>query len=133
MPNRSRSGVASRPALRGGGHQGEGSQIDADRARRRPFADHQIQHVILHGRVEDLLHIGRQAVDLVDEQDVAGFQIGQDGRQVAGLGQHRPAGGPEIDAQLAGDDLGQRGLAEARRAEQQHMIERLRRGRARPR
>src|SRR5262249_23178821 len=42
-----------------------------------------------------------------------------------GLGDHRARGGAEIDAELAGDDLRQRRLAEAGRADQEHMIERL--------
>jgi hypothetical protein len=81
--------------------------------------------MVLHGRIEDLLDGRGQAVDLVDEQDVVGFQIGQDRRQVAGLVQHRARGGAEVDAQLAGDDLGQGGLAQARRAEQQHVVQGL--------
>jgi hypothetical protein len=36
-----------------------------------------------------------------------------------------PGGGAEVDAQLAGDDLGQGGLAQARRAEQQHVVQGL--------
>jgi hypothetical protein len=54
-----------------------------------------------------------------------GFEIGQDRRQVAGLVQHRAGGGAEVDPQLAGDDLGQGGLAQAGRAEQQHVVQRL--------
>ena len=53
------------------------------------------------------------------------LEVGEDGGEVAGLGQHRAGGGAEVHPQLAGDDLGQRGLAEARRAEQQHVVERL--------
>src|SRR5579859_329661 len=64
-------------------------------------------------------------MDLVDEQDVVGLEVGEDGGEVAGLGQHRAAGGAEVDAQFAGDDLGQRGLAQTRRAEQQHVVQRL--------
>jgi hypothetical protein len=58
-------------------------------------------------------------VDLVDEQDVVGFQIGQDGGQVARTLQHRAGSLAQVHAHLARDDVGQRGLAEARRAEQQ--------------
>jgi hypothetical protein len=125
MPKRSRRGVASRPARVVAADQGEGRQVDADRPRRGSLADDQVQDVVLHRRIEDLLHIGRQAVDLVDEQHVARFEIGQDGRQIAGLGQHRPAGGAEADAQLAGDDLGQGGLAQSRRPEQQDVVQGL--------
>jgi hypothetical protein len=46
--------------------------------------------MVLHGRIEDLLDIGGQAMHLVDEQDVVGLQVGQDGGKVARLGQHRP-------------------------------------------
>jgi hypothetical protein len=53
------------------------------------------------------------------------FQAGQDGRQVLGLFQHRPAGLAQLHAQLVRDDVAQRGLAQARRAEQQHVIQRL--------
>src|SRR5258708_38229998 len=61
----------------------------------------------------------------VDEQDIARFEIGQDRGQVAGLGQARPGGGAEIYPQLAGDDLGEAGLAKARRAGGQHVVEGL--------
>jgi hypothetical protein len=81
--------------------------------------------MVLHGRIEDLLDDGRQPVDLVDEEDVARLQVGEDGGEVAGLGQHGAAGGPEVDAQLAGDDLGEGRLAQPRRPEQQHVVEGL--------
>ena len=103
----------------------EGRQIDAHGARRRPFADDEVELEILHGRIEDLLHRRIQAMDLVDEQHVAGLQIGQQRRQIAGARDHGAGGGAEADAQLAGDDLGERRLAEARRPEEQHMVERL--------
>ena len=67
-----------------GGDEGEGREIDPDRARGRALADDQVEHMVLHCGIEDLLHGRRQAMDLVDEQDVAGFEVGQDGREVAG-------------------------------------------------
>ena len=45
--------------------------------------------------------------------------------EVARLGDHRAGGGAEADAHLAREDSGERGLAEARRAVEQHMVERL--------
>ncbi len=62
--------------------------------------------MILHGGIEDLLHRRIEAVDLVDEQDVAGLEVRQDRRQIAGLGQDGAGGGAKPDAQLARDDLG---------------------------
>ena len=64
-------------------------------------------------------------MDFVDEQDVALFEIGQKCGEIAGLGDHGAGGGAKADAELARDDLRQRGLAEAGRTDEQHMIERL--------
>jgi hypothetical protein len=64
-------------------------------------------------------------VDLVDEQDVVLLQVGQQRRQVLGFFQHRPAGLAQVDAELVRDDVAQRGLAQPRRAEQQHVVQRL--------
>ena len=125
MPNRSRSGVASKPA-----RVVAPTRVKAGRSMRTLRADGPspmirsswkssiagIQH-FLDGRL--------QAVDLVDEQHVARLQVGQDGGQVAGALDHRAGGGAEPDPQFAGDDLGERGLAEARRAVQQHVVQRL--------
>ena len=55
-------------------------------------------------------------MDLVDEQDVPGLQVGQDGSQVAGPGDYGAGRGPESDPHLAGDDLRQGRLAEPRGA-----------------
>jgi hypothetical protein len=109
----------------GSTHQGEGLQVELDRAGRRALADHDVDLVVLQRRVEDFLHDRRQAVDLVDEQDVVLFQVGQQRRQVLGLFQHRPGGLAQVHAQFVRDDVRQRGLAQARRAEQQHMVQRL--------
>lgn len=64
-------------------------------------------------------------MNLVDEQYIVGLEIGQQCRQILGLFQHRAAGLAQVHAQLGRDDVGQRGLAQTGRAEQQHMIERL--------
>ncbi len=64
-------------------------------------------------------------MDFVDEQHVALFEIGQQRREIAGLGDHRARCGAKADAEFARDDLRQRGLAEPGRADEQHVIERL--------
>ena len=46
-------------------------------------------------------------------------------RQVGRPLQHRAGGLPQADAQLGGQDVGQGGLAQSRRPEDQHVIERL--------
>jgi hypothetical protein len=109
----------------GGADEGEFRQLDLHRAGGRAFADDEVELVVLHRRIEDLFHRRVEAVDLVDEQDVALLQIGKLRRQIAGLGDHRAGGRAEIDAEFAGDDLRQRRLAEARRADEQDVIEGL--------
>ena len=64
-------------------------------------------------------------MDLVDEQHVAVFEIGEQRGKVAGLGDDRARGRAEVDAELARHDLRQRRLAEAGRPDEQHMVERL--------
>ena len=64
-------------------------------------------------------------MDLVDEQHVVRLQVGQQRGQVAGALDHRAGGLAQVDAQLVGDDVRERGLAQARRAEDQHVVERL--------
>ena len=64
-------------------------------------------------------------MNLIDEQHVVLVEIRQNRRQVTRAFKHWPRGLSQIDAHLARDDVRQRGLAQAGRAEQQHVIERL--------
>ena len=52
-------------------------------------------------------------------------EVGQDRREIAGLLEHRARRRAHRHAQLVGDDVGERRLAEPGRAVQQHVIERL--------
>ena len=92
-PDRNAEAVAQRigeqARARGGADQRELRQIDLHRARRRPLADDQIELEILHRRIEHLLDRRIEPVDLVDEQHVALFEIGEQRREIAGLGDHR--------------------------------------------
>ena len=90
-----------------------------------PLADDQVQAEVLHGRVEDFLHHRGQTVDFVDEQDVQGGQVGEQGRQVPGPFHHRPRGGLDAAAHLVGDDVGQGGLPQTRGAVHQDVVHRL--------
>ncbi len=60
---------------------------------------------------------------LIDEQNVKRLQIGENGRQVTRLLQHRAGGLPQLHTQFIGDDMGQGGLTQARWAEQQDMVQ----------
>ena len=125
MPKRSRSGVVISPC-----RVVAPTRVNLGRSIRTERADGpspiiRSSDAVLHRRIEDLLDRGREPVDLVDEQDVAILEIGENGGEVARLGDHRSRRGAKADAELAGDDLGERGLAEPRRAEEQDMVERI--------
>ena len=64
-------------------------------------------------------------MDLINEKNVVLFQIGEQGGQVLGLFQHRPAGLPQVHPQLGRNDVAERSLAQPGRAEQEHMVQRL--------
>ncbi len=62
---------------------------------------------------------------LVDEEDVALLQIGQQGGEVTGLFDGRAAGDADLHPHLVGDDARQRRLAQTRRAVEQDVVHRL--------
>ena len=64
-------------------------------------------------------------MDLVDEEHVVLLQVRQECREVAATLNGRAGRLTEVDAELIGDDAGQRRLAEARRAVEQDVVERL--------
>jgi hypothetical protein len=64
-------------------------------------------------------------MNFVDEEHVPLFEISELRGQIARLGNYRPRGRTEIDAELARDDLRERCLAEPRRPDEQDMIERV--------
>ena len=128
-PHRNAEAVAQRRRQQAGAggraDQRELREVDLDRARRRPGADDEIELEILHRGIKDFLDRRIEAMDLVDEQNVARLEIGELGGEIAGLGDDGPGGRAEIDAEFARDDLRQRRLAEAGRPDEQHVIERL--------
>ena len=56
-------------------------------------------------------------MNLIDKQNVMGFQIGQHRRQITGLLKHRPRSGFEIHSHLIGKNISQRGFTKSGRAE----------------
>src|SRR5262249_18462968 len=100
-------------------------KLDLDGAGRRPLPDDEIELKIFHRWIKHLLHRGAQPMDLIDEEYVALFQIGEKRRKITGFCNNRPRGRTEPDAELARHDLRQRGLAEPGRTHKQNVIERL--------
>ncbi len=64
-------------------------------------------------------------MNLVDEEDVPGLEIGQQPGEVSGAGDHRTGRQPQAGAHLPGHDVGERRLAEARGPGEEHVIEGL--------
>ncbi|MNQ65328.1 hypothetical protein D3C85_797810 [compost metagenome] len=81
-------GVGEHAGAGGGADQGEGRQVQLDGARGRAFTDHDVELEIFHRRIEHFLDDRREAVDFVDEEHVAGFQVGEQSGQVARAFQH---------------------------------------------
>ena len=75
--------------------EGEPRHGEADAARARPLADHEVEGEVLHRRVEDLLDGAGEAVDLVDEEDVALLEVREDRGEVAGALDRRAGGGAD--------------------------------------
>ena len=84
-PHRNPEAVAERrrqQALPSGrADQGKARQVDPNRPRRRALADHQVERAVLHRRIKHFLDRGIEPVDLVDEQDVAVLEVGEQARR----------------------------------------------------
>ena len=101
---------------------GERLEAEAQGPRARPLADHHVERVVLHRRVEDLLDRPIEPMDLVDEQHVALVERGEDRGQVAGPldgGTRRVA---DVHAELARHDRREGRLAEAGRAVEEDVV-----------
>ena len=100
-------------------------QRQPDVLRAGSLTDHNIQLVIFHGRIKDLFHRLRQTVNFVNKQHFPLRQRAEDRRQIPLPHNGRSGSNTHIHMQLIGDDIGQGGFPQPRRAEQQHMIQRF--------
>ena len=98
-------------------------QIQPDRIGGGAFTDDDIDGIVLHGRIQDLLDCTVQPVDLIHEQNIILVEIGQQRRQITRFFNGRAGGDANIDAHFGGNNTRQRSLAQSRRAMQQHMIQ----------
>src|SRR6266545_1895103 len=110
---------------RGGADEGKWLELISNAPRAGALTDDDVHEKIFHRRVEDFFHRRRKAVDLIDEKDLVWLEIRKDTNDIARFLQRRPGGGADGGLHLVGQDVRQRGFAEARRAEEQNVIERL--------
>ena len=100
----------------------EGRERQRNRRRAGALTNDDIDAEIFHREVEHFLGCAREAVDLIDEQNVALLEAGQDRRQVARMLDRRAGGQSQGRSHLGGDDHGERRLAESRRARKQDVV-----------
>ncbi len=117
------SGEASRAG--GRSDEGEGGDCELYRLRAGSFVEEDVDAEVLHGRVEILLDHGVQTVNLVDEEDIVRFERHEYAGQVARFVEHGAGSGLEAYAEFVGDDVGESGLAQTRRAVEECVIESL--------
>ena len=80
---------------------------------------------LLHRRIEHLLDDPRQAVDLVDEQDVARRAVREDRGEVTGAFDRGTARDADLRAHLVRDAVRGRRLPDAGRPVEQDVLDRL--------
>ena len=124
-PNRSRSGLLTIPYRVVAPINVKGLTLSFMLRAFSPLSDDPGDEEVLHGRIEDLLDDTAEAVDLVDEQDVVGLELGQDRHHVAGTLDGRTRRRLDTHAHFCGHDVGEGGLAQPGRAMEQNVVERL--------
>ena len=67
--------------------------------------EHDVDAVIFHGGIQIFFHGGIEAVYLVNEQNIVGFQIGEKSGQVARLFKNRAGSYAHLHAQFVGNDI----------------------------
>ena len=100
-------------------------QVQADGVGAGALPHDDVQGVVLHGGVQDLLHGAVQAVDLVHKEDVPLVEVGQKSRQITRLLDGGPGGDADAGPHLLGDDPGEGRFAETRRAVEQDVVQGL--------
>ena len=100
-------------------------QVDADGTGAGALPHDDIQGEILHGGVEDFLHIPVQPMDFINEKHIMVLQGGQNGCQLSRPSDGRAAGHFELASQLIGNDFRHGGLSQPRRAVEKHMVQRF--------
>ena len=110
---------------RGGADEREFRQIKADGARSDALLQHDVDDEILHGGIKVFFNLHGEAVDFVNEKDVAFLQAGEKPREVAGLFDDRAGSRFDIGTYVVRDDIRERRLAESGRAAEEDVGQRF--------
>ena len=106
-----------------GADDGEFREIEADVMGGWAFADDNIEFVIFHRGVEDFFDGATEAVDFVDEEDVAFLEISENAGEIAGALDRWTRGDAEIRAHFVSDYVRHGGFSETRGAVEENMIQ----------
>ena len=126
MPKRSRSGLVSMPARVVAPTSVKGGRSSLTERAAGPLADHDVDLVVLERR--DRGSPRRRAssrwISSMNRTSL-GSRLVRIAARSPGALEHGARGLAQVHAHLARDDVRERGLAEPRRAEEQHVVERL--------
>ena len=109
-------------ASRSRSDKGERIQGDSYRPCTRTFINHDINHVILHGRIKVLFHFGRKTMHLINKKNITGLKRSQESCKVTGLIKDRPGSDFHVHSHLVCDDMRKSGLSKAGRAMKKNMV-----------
>ncbi len=100
-------------------------EIQLHRSGCRALADHKIELIVFHRRIERFFNRGRKPMNLIDKQDIVFLEVRQNGGQVTRMGQHEAGGRAERRPHLTSNDMSDSGLPQPRRAIKDRVIERF--------
>ena len=110
-------------ALAGGGADGgEALNGEGVGAGAGSGADHDVDAEVFEGGVENLFDVGEEAVDFVDEEDLACLNVCENAGEVEFFLEDGGGGLFEGDFEFLGDELGEGGFAEAGGAVEKNVI-----------
>ena len=113
------------PRARGRADEGESVECEVDRTSAEPAFDGEVDAEVFHGRIDELLDHAGEAMDLVDEQDLARFHVGQEGHQVSLLDDGRAGRDAHVGPHFVRDHVGEGGFSQAGRSVEQDVLERF--------
>ena len=112
----------------GGTDEGEARKIEADGAGGGALINDDIDSKIFDGGIEVLFDHFGEAVDFVDEEDIALLQTGEETGEVTCFFDGRTGSGADGGVHFRSENVSERGFAEAGGATEEEVIEGLRSG-----
>lgn len=109
----------------GGADKGKAGEIETNGSGVGALVDEDIDDKILHGGVEVFFDGAGNAVDFVDEENVAFFEAGEEAGEVARFVDGRAGGGTDVYTHLFAKDVGEGGFAESGRAGEEDVVENI--------